>query len=151
MKDIDLAKLKAALERYRDVTGSKVVLLLDTTFSPPSQSAAEFSGASPFPTVVFTSLSKSVTGGRTTGGSLVANDTPLAQALLARAHVHLALLDTEMKNCQYSILGAMHGACEERVLAAHKNCIGAAKFFEAAVEKHSGRVRCASLFECLNV
>ena len=135
MKDVDLAKLKVVLESYRDVTGSKVILMLDTTFSPPSRAAAPYGD---FPCIVFTSLSKSVTGGRTTGGSIVANDTPLAQNILERAHHHLALLDTGSKACQLVILNEMNAECPARVKAAHENCIAAAAYFEEAVAKASG-------------
>jgi cystathionine beta-lyase/cystathionine gamma-synthase len=137
MKDCDLAAVQPALESYAQATGSGVVLLLDTTFSPISQSAAHFSEAQAV--VVFNSLSKSVSGGRTTGGSLVANNNPLAQQVLARAHAHLALLDTASKSCQLAVLNSRNGKVEERIRAAHDNAALAAAYIEACVARLSGQ------------
>jgi len=135
MKDTDLAAVEGLLCNYQKETGSQVLLLLDTTFSPPSKAG---SLVSHLPTLVFNSLSKSVTGGFSTGGSLVANNHPLAQEVLKRAHVHLALFDTGAKPCQLKIFNEMHAECELRVQQAHDNCVKAAAAFEKAVEKHSG-------------
>lgn len=63
---------------YQKATNTRVVLMLDTTFAPQSQ-VASHEALSAVPTIVFNSLSKSVSGGRTTGGSLVANTHAFAQ------------------------------------------------------------------------
>ncbi len=142
MKDCDLGGLREVLDDYRRTTGSQVLLLLDTTFSPPSRAAEQVaaSGADdPLPVLVFNSLSKSVTGGFTTGGSVVANAAPLAQEVLRRAHAHLALLDNGPKACQLKIFNDMHGATEQRVCDAHDNCVATAAAFERAVERFSGQ------------
>jgi len=135
MKDTDLNRIEAILLRYQRQTQSQVLLLLDTTFSPPSRAAQGFEGVA---VMVFTSLSKSVTGGFTTGGSLVANETALAQTLLALAHKHLRLMDTASKACQLAVLARMSGRCAQRVQSAHENCVRASAFFEAAVQRASG-------------
>jgi hypothetical protein len=143
MKDCNLGGLRKVLEDYRRTTGSRVLLLLDTTFSPPSRAAehvaASEDGVDPLPVLVFNSLSKSVTGGFTTGGSVVANAAPLAQEVLQRAHAHLALLDNGPKSSQLKIFNDMHTATEQRVRAAHDNCVATAAAFEKAVEKFSGQ------------
>eukprot|EP00750_Incisomonas_marina_P025501 INCI5517.1.p1 GENE.INCI5517.1~~INCI5517.1.p1 ORF type:complete len:711 (-),score=149.77 INCI5517.1:58-2100(-) len=141
MKDCDLAAVEEELQQYQAATGSQVLLLLDTTFSPPSKPLQQFraTGNNAIPTLVFNSLSKSVTGGFTTGGSVVANDTPLAQEVLRCAHKHMSLLDTRAKNCQLLIFNKMHSECETRVRQAHDNCVRAAAAFERAVERFSGQ------------
>jgi len=137
MKDCDVGGLESIIQAYSTATGSRTVLILDTTFAPPSKSAAVFGDR--VPVVVFTSLSKSVSGGFTTGGSLVANGHPLAQEMLKRAHTHLALVDTSSKPCQLKVLAEMHAKCEERVRLAHKNTIAIARHFENTVQKFSGQ------------
>lgn len=137
MKDCDLDDLKIELESYRDDTGSEVVLILDTTFSPPSRAAQPFKNS--LPVLIFTSLSKSVTGGKTTGGSLVANSHPVAQDILSRAHEHLTVFDTASKPCQLSILNEMHAKCEDRVKKANANTSEAARHMESAVAEASGQ------------
>jgi len=101
MKDCDLKKLKNELISYRKDTGSEVVLILDTTFSPPSAAAQGF--GNDIPVLVWTSLSKSVSGGLTTAGSLCANSTKISQELLRRSHDHLALFDTYVHNFSLSL------------------------------------------------
>jgi len=136
MKDTDLAALLPVLQSYQKATGSKVLAILDVTFSPQSKAAAPLAD---IPVIVWTSLSKSVTGGYTTGGSLVANHHPLAQQVLRRAHFHMALMDTCSKNCQLRILNDMHAKCEERVQMAHENAKVAFKFLEESVLRRSGQ------------
>ena len=88
---------------------------------------------------MFNSQSKSVSGGKTTGGSLVANAHPLAQRVLARAHAHCALFRGESKDCQLETLNSWHGKAEERVLQAHANARAAARHLEATFLALSGK------------
>lgn len=132
MKDCDLKKLQAILQAH----GSKVVIMLDTTFSPISRSATYFSPD--VPVIVFNSLSKSVSGGFTTGGSLVANNNELAQSVLQHAHKHLELMGTISKGSQLQILHDRHMEVEDRVAEAHANAKVAAAHLEDVVRRHSG-------------
>lgn len=135
MKDCDLDGLNESVEDFRRTTGSNAVLMFDTTFSPQCRPAVPFKN---IPVIVFNSLSKSVSGGFTTGGSLVANHHEFAQRLLAGAHHHVNLLDSCSKGCQLATLAKMHSGCEERIKEAHGNCRKAAVFLENSVLTHSG-------------
>eukprot|EP00462_Mataza_sp_D1_P009943 CAMPEP_0175157560 /NCGR_PEP_ID=MMETSP0087-20121206/22280_1 /TAXON_ID=136419 /ORGANISM="Unknown Unknown, Strain D1" /LENGTH=639 /DNA_ID=CAMNT_0016445203 /DNA_START=15 /DNA_END=1931 /DNA_ORIENTATION=+ len=135
MKDCDLDDLEATIQDYSKAANSEVVLMFDTTFSPQSQAALKFKK---IPAIVFNSLSKSVSGGFTTGGSLVANENAFAQKVLQSAHKHAKLFDSHSKGCQVAILAAQHGQCEERIAAAHKNCVTTAAHLEKTVLKYSG-------------
>jgi cystathionine beta-lyase/cystathionine gamma-synthase len=135
MKDCDTSHLEALFADYQRATGSRVVILCDTTFSPQSAVAKEFTNT---PVIVFNSLSKSVSGGFTTGGSLVANDVELAQELLTKSHVYAGLLDTTAKPCQLQILVDQHAECEMRIRQAYENCVQAAQHLETCVKSHSG-------------
>ncbi len=136
MRDCDLKALEPHLEAFREATGSEVVLMFDTTFSPIARPAEGLFAT--IPVIVFNSLSKSVSGGLTTGGSLVANAHPVAQSLLERAHAHLELLDTGAKPCQLAILAQNHFDTECRIQLAHQNAIAAATFLENCVHRFSG-------------
>ena len=136
MKDTDITGLEQVILDYQQATGSKVLLMLDTTFSPVSQAAKGL--FSQVGVIVFNSLSKSVSGGVTTGGSLVANTNPTSQSILALSHEYLALLDTGSKPCQLRILSERHAEVEERVASAHANAVLAADALEAGVLKYSG-------------
>lgn len=137
MKDCDLERLRTTLQDYSSATSTTVVVLLDTTFSPPSQAAKAF--GKEIPVIVWTSLSKSVSGGKTTGGSLVANAHPVAQDLLRRAENHLNIFDTASKPCQLRILNDMHTRCEERVRKAHAVAVKTSRHLEDVVRECSGR------------
>ena len=137
MKDCDLDAVQPVLESYEQATGSKVVLVLDTTFSPQSQPCKHFTNK--FPVLVFNSLSKSFSGGKTTGGSLVANGHPFAQQMLQMAHKHCDLFGTNAKKCQLDTLNAQHEKAEERIANAHANAVVAAQHVEAVVAKLSGQ------------
>jgi len=136
MKDCDLDGLEGLILDYQRATGSKVVVVFDTTFSPISRVARGMFGE--VAVIVFNSLSKSVSGGKTTGGSLVANQHPVAQQLLKTAHEYLALLGGESKGCQLRILAARHSECEDRVANAHRNAVTCAAHLEACVLKYTG-------------
>eukprot|EP00163_Fabomonas_tropica_P023409 TRINITY_DN40738_c0_g1_i1.p1 TRINITY_DN40738_c0_g1~~TRINITY_DN40738_c0_g1_i1.p1 ORF type:complete len:395 (+),score=119.37 TRINITY_DN40738_c0_g1_i1:164-1186(+) len=136
MKHTRLDGLEKAIEAYTAATGSQVVLLFDTTFSPTGAPAKHFDR---IPVVIFNSLSKSVSGGFTTGGSLVANKHPLAQQVLERAHVHANLLDNLSKGSQLRVLNGHHASTEQRIQAAHDFAAAAGKHLEASVQKYSGQ------------
>merc|ERR1712218_715310 len=83
MKVPDMEPLSAAVLDYRSRTGKEVFLMIDNTFAPGSQVLAKLRRLAPeLPALVFTSLSKSVSRGLTTGGAITANHAPEAAALL---------------------------------------------------------------------
>ena len=77
MKVPDMEPLSAAVLDYRSRTGKEVFLMIDNTFAPGSQVLAKLRRLAPeLPALVFTSLSKSVSRGLTTGGAITANHAP---------------------------------------------------------------------------
>jgi len=137
MKDCDLSGLETVLVDYQSSTDSKVALILDTTFSPPSMVLKGL--FMDFPVIVWNSLSKSVSGGFTTGGSLVANGNAFAQQWLKRANAHADLLDVHAKACQLQIFVDKHSEMENRVKLAHKYAVDAAKHLEEVVQSYSNQ------------
>eukprot|EP00457_Paulinella_chromatophora_P004199 gb/GEZN01004209.1/.p1 GENE.gb/GEZN01004209.1/~~gb/GEZN01004209.1/.p1 ORF type:complete len:616 (-),score=74.91 gb/GEZN01004209.1/:127-1974(-) len=136
MKDCDLRKLEPVLIAYEKATQSKLLLMLDTTFSPQSMAGKSVVSV---PVIIWNSLSKSVAGGFTTGGSLVANHHPLAKEILARAHAHAHLTNSRAKVSQLKVLVEKHSGVERRVMAAHGNARAAVTFLEQCVERLSGK------------
>jgi len=137
MKDCDLTGLEAVLTDYKTSTGSRVVLCLDTTFSPISTPLKGLFTETPV--MVWNSLSKSVSGGFTTGGSLVVNENKFAQQWLTRSHAYADLLDVHSKNCQLKILADNHMNTETRIENAHQNAVKAFRHLEAKVKTVSGQ------------
>ena len=81
MHYINLKRLKESVLSKMSVTGkSRCLLILDTTFSPQSQPLGVL--GNDFPVIIFNSGSKSLTGGKTTLGTLVGNQNPIAKKLI---------------------------------------------------------------------
>ena len=81
MHYINLKRLKESVLSKIGVTGkSRCLLILDTTFSPQSQPLGVL--GNDFPVIIFNSGSKSLTGGKTTLGTLVGNQNPIAKKLI---------------------------------------------------------------------
>merc|ERR1712000_274286 len=95
MKVPDLPAVAQMLSDFQEKSGTKVLLLIDATFAPNSQVLAKLKELLPnLPVFVFLSLSKSVSRGKTTGGTLTANHTAEAVELLSRVRSTAELLDT---------------------------------------------------------
>jgi hypothetical protein len=135
MKDVDLAALEKVCKVYEEATGSKVLLVLDTTFSPLSKPLRFFKK---IPVMVFNSLSKSVSGGRATGGALVASGNEFAQKVLQLAHVHAELSGSYATPYQLNDFNNMYLGVEARIEAAHKNAKNAVTILKEAVKGCTG-------------
>ncbi|KAJ3295719.1 hypothetical protein HDU79_008567 [Rhizoclosmatium sp. JEL0117] len=121
MKVPDMAVLARHLETYAKTTKKQVLLLVDTTFAPASQVLQKISAVAPnLTTMVFISMSKSVSRGHTTAGTLVANSTsPPSRALLSKIREIGSLLDTTAKRDQLYRLTSNHIGVETRCLKAY--------------------------------
>ncbi|MDP2439082.1 MAG: PLP-dependent transferase, partial [archaeon] len=137
MKVPELAELAAVLEGYRAATGKRVLLLLDTTFAPSSQAMAKLAPLMPNVTLLtFISLSKSVSRGLTTDGTVVAASTPAAYELLEHVRAAATLLDTSAKPDQLLVLSQNHTGVEDRCQRAYEVAIAVGSALREAVRQH---------------
>jgi len=76
MKVPKVNELAEMCTAYKKNTGKEIILFIDTTFAPASQVFAKIQEVAPeLTTLVFISLSKSVSRGITTAGTIVAGPT----------------------------------------------------------------------------
>lgn len=138
MKVPQLPVLVAKCHDYQRVTGKKLILLIDTTFSPSSQIIQQIHDIdATLPVVVFISLSKSVSGGRTTGGALIANHTELAQNILKKSYELAELFDTKSKPDQIQILHKMHAGTENRIDLSYINALKAVEILDQQILQYT--------------
>lgn len=115
MKIPDLGALTSMLVQYGAQTGKEVVLMVDATFAPGSQVMRKISALEPsLTTMVFISLSKSVSRGLTTGGTIVAGPSARSAQLLERVRETSEMLDTHARPDQLYFLATNHAGVEER-------------------------------------
>lgn len=120
MKVPDVNAIATSLHNYANKSGKNVILLIDATFAPGSKVLHQLKAVAPeLPAMVFTSLSKSVSRGLTTGGALVANHTNGAISLLHDVRKAARLFDTESKTDQMLRLVQNHNGVEERCRQAY--------------------------------
>ena len=87
------------------------MLLIDTTFAPGSQVLKKVADLAPeLPAMVFISMSKSISRGMTTAGTVIANHTAPMIALRHRIAAIAACLDTAAKPDQVQRLVENHGS-----------------------------------------
>eukprot|EP00090_Calanus_glacialis_P035096 TRINITY_DN59988_c0_g1_i1.p1 TRINITY_DN59988_c0_g1~~TRINITY_DN59988_c0_g1_i1.p1 ORF type:complete len:636 (+),score=178.98 TRINITY_DN59988_c0_g1_i1:380-2287(+) len=140
MKVPDMKPLTKALQEYKANTGKNVVLLIDNTFAPGSKVMQKLKDLAPDLTaLVFTSLSKSVSRGLTTGGAIVANHTPEAVSLLKTIGKVAQLLDTTAKDDQMLFLTENHKNVEKRCHSAYAVAVSVGDALQAAVQKMTGK------------
>jgi len=138
MKVPDIDKLAKVLLEYKEKTQKDVLLLVDTTFAPNSQVLARIKATdAELPAMVFISLSKSISGGFTTGGTLISNHTPLSQEILKEVRATSLALDTGSKCDQLHVLVKHHIGVEERLNASYQLAVEAASSLGQAVEKYA--------------
>jgi cysteine synthase A len=138
MKVPRLPELVSHCQHYQTQTGNQLILLIDTTFCPNSQIIRQFQEIdASLSVMVFLSLSKSLSGGRTTGGALVANHTTLSQKILENAHNMAALFDTYAKCDQIKILDEKHSGVEERIEQAYVHAKDAIHLLEVEISKYT--------------
>ena len=140
MKVPDMAALARVLTAYQKAAQrDRVLLLVDTTFAPGSQTLKQVERACPgLDAMVFISLSKSVSGGRTTAGALVADSAGYCCELLEGVRATAAMLDTCAKPDQLRVLTLQHPGTEERCRLAYDVARAAGDALQAAVKEHCG-------------
>lgn len=139
MKVPDIAVLASILDRYKTATSRDVLLLVDTTFAPHSRVLEKMHSVAPDLTaMVFISMSKSVSRGLTTAGTLVAGNSEASCALLERVRQTATALDTTAKRDQLVILSKEHIGVEDRNAKAYQVAVAAGAALRDAVKEHCG-------------
>jgi len=140
MKVPNLGKLINAVHQYKEKSGKEVLLLVDTTFSPNSKIVQKIQKIDPnMPIIVFISLSKSVSGGFTTCGTLLANHNKMARDLLSEIRKTARDLDTTAKDEQLRVLVNHHKGVEDRLQNAYQISAIAAQTLVQAVFKYTSQ------------
>lgn len=115
MKVPEMSRVAEMLNRHKQKTGKEVLLLLDTTFAPQAKLMREVRSEAPeLPVMTFISMSKSVSRGKTTAGTVIANHTDQSRTLLAAVAEVAAILDTTAKPDQLQFLTQNHRGVETR-------------------------------------
>lgn len=139
MKVPDIEFVAAALTDYKSKTGKSVILLVDSTFAPNAGVMTKAKEVAPdLNAMVFMSLSKSVSRGRTTGGAIIANHTEESITLVKQIADTAAAYDTTVKPDQMHIMVNNHAGVEERVKAAYVIARDAGAALCEAVKEHTG-------------
>ena len=137
MKMPDMEALAAMLMEYGRRTGKEVVLMMDATFAPGSQVLRKINTIEPnLTTLVFLSLSKSVSRGLTTGGTIVAGPTSRSADWLERIRETSVMLDTTARPDQLYFLAISHAGVEERCRNAYNAARTVGDALCAAVKEH---------------
>lgn len=120
MKVPDVSAITAMLDDYKTKTGRSTLLMVDGTFAPGSKVLAKIQEVAPhMPAFVFLSMSKSVSRGLTTAGTIIANHTEESQAILQTVRETAALMDTTARKDQLATLCGNHRGVEQRCDAAY--------------------------------
>mgnify|MGYP000565808148 CR=1 FL=1 len=119
----DLEKLKEALGKVRKTpngsTAVDPVFILDQTFCPNVHFLGENKMLSTVRTISYASGSKFPSGGLCTAGYCISNK--LAENLMDKIELHLALCDNEATDLQYEILAKQLPSMIERIADAYTN------------------------------
>jgi len=120
MKVPDIPELAALCMDHQRESGKKVLLLVDSTFAPGSRVLRNIQDAAPdLCAMVFISMSKSVSRGLTTAGTVVANHTEEAREILRGVHEASEMLDINAKPDQMARLVENHAETEQRCQRAY--------------------------------
>jgi len=121
MKVPEVSELVRLAVEFRNKTNTRILLLIDTTFAPASQVLKQIYDLAPeLDAMVFISLSKSVSRGLTTAGTLVANHTSFTTNLLQSIRIATKTYDTGAKPDQLRKLVDNHRGVEERCRIAYE-------------------------------
>ncbi len=153
MRVPDVAAIAEKLRDFRTARGRKsdseiapdeeVLLLLDVTFAPNSNILQKVEAAG-IPAIAFMSMSKSISRGLTTAGSLVANEH--AKKLRMLEHSTLVeeiektgdLLDSFATVDQMQVLLETHEGVEDRCQQAYQNARLMGEVLQNAVKRYNG-------------
>lgn len=135
----DTQKLIDSLHEYKHQTRKEVLLIVDTTFAPASQILSQIERVAPdLPAMVFMSMSKSVSRGKTTAGAIISNHTPQAAEVLRQVGRVSDILDTTARPDQILALVRNHKGVEERCRAAYDVTVEVGERLCAAVKSATG-------------
>jgi hypothetical protein len=135
----DTQKLIDSLEAYKQQTQKDVLLVVDTTFAPGSGILAQIEALAPeLPAMVFMSMSKSVSRGKTTAGAIVANHVPEAAEVLRSIAAASKILDTAARPDQILALVKNHWGVEDRCRAAYGVTVEVGERLCTAVKSATG-------------
>lgn len=141
MKVPSLKRILDLVQSFQKATRKTVVLLIDTTFGPDSGVLGKLQALNPdLPALVFISLSKHLSRGLTTGGTMIANHTKIAQEILAlaRESAGAGALDTAATAEQMQTLCKNHVQVEKRAQQAYQTARTAADVLCKAVHAETG-------------
>eukprot|EP01094_Clydonella_sp_ATCC50884_P030464 TRINITY_DN994_c1_g1_i1.p1 TRINITY_DN994_c1_g1~~TRINITY_DN994_c1_g1_i1.p1 ORF type:complete len:634 (-),score=226.79 TRINITY_DN994_c1_g1_i1:337-2178(-) len=139
MKLPDPTLLAEMLKAFMARTGRQLVLLIDATFAPDSRSLTTFGELVPdLAAIVFLSLSKSVSRGHTTGGTLIANHTERARSLVRDVTATAQMLGTGATPDQMAALVRNHDGVEGRCQRAYAVAATVGAALQAAVKAQRG-------------
>ncbi len=129
----------AMLRRHSDATGRRVLLLVDTTFAPPSHVLRHLRKADEkLNAINFISLSKSVSRGHTVAGTLVFNHTEEGRQLHAAVASCAATLDITARPDQLRVLAENHTGVEKRCADAYHVAATVGAALVASVKQLTG-------------
>jgi cystathionine beta-lyase/cystathionine gamma-synthase len=124
MKVPDLAQVVQMVQSYQAASKRQVVLLVDTTFAPPSQVLQKVHKLAPtLNALVFCSTSKAISRGKTTGGVFVFSQCEAAGKLRDGILSVQQMFDSAARPDQIAILAENHRGVEERCDAAYRNAV----------------------------
>lgn len=120
MKVPDIKALAETIMAYKKKTGKGFVMITDTTFAPGSRVLEKFEKYAPgLSAMVFVSMSKSVSRGKTTAGAIICNKEQEAIEILDGVRKVSSMLDTNAKQDQLCFLCENHHETEKRCLDAY--------------------------------
>lgn len=134
-----MSDLASACATYQKASGKRVLLLFDTTFAPGSKIMQKIRDVDEeLCVMVFISLSKSVSRGLTTAGTVVANHKQETQDILKGVGDMCAMFDTQAKPDQLMRLVEHHARVEERCQHAYRVAARVAEKLQEAVHETTG-------------
>jgi cysteine synthase A len=138
----DIGVLASILANYETTTGKEVLLVVDTTFAPGSHIMEKVYDVAPnLKTMTFISMSKSVSHGLTTAGTVVAGPSQSSIDLIHKINDAATMLDNHAKKDQIYILSKVHMGCEDRCQRAYNAAVAVGNSLcEAVKNKCAGHV-----------
>lgn len=139
MKVADLHGLVDAIRKYKAAARREVLLLVDTTFAPGSKIMQKFREIdADLSVMVFISLSKSISRGLTTGGTIIANHRDETKEILRGVADACTMLDLTSKPDQMMHLVNHHAQVEERCRQAYRVAADIGEHLQESVAQATG-------------
>jgi cysteine synthase A len=140
MKVPNIEELAMLLSQYGEKTGKSTMLLVDSTFAPGSEIMDKLKTIVPdLNVMVFISLSKSISRGMTTAGTLVGNHTLESAELMKDIAVVAQTLDTLAKDDQMNFLTNNIDGVKQRCLDAYQMAKDAGDVIVDSVKEVTGQ------------